>query len=366
LQAWIDQLEGHLERAAALPLHRAIVGHSIAAAELDIAWLSNLADQLQSTVECSSEAQGLMTLSGDLEDYHLPDLIKLISSGQHTGTLTISDGPVLRSITFQGGRPHCAASRVGDRTVTDSERVLANIYELFGWPAGAYVFDQRGCASEGCVLLDLDTRSLMLGGARRLDSWEIIQRTVPSSSAVFEIRGDWRREGEPALIGEEQRVLDALDGSRDIATLSRLISLTEYETSRILYGLYMVDLVQPADPDKGRLRRVFREFAELMCRHALPFRSTPEEASACETEVNRRCQELPVRIENGRIVDETDVDLDAAELAAIYRTFLQTQHKVLGETLGVQVASELRLEVLGKLSPDLRETLEQYGILSAS
>ena len=80
-----------------------------------------------------------------------------------------------------------------------------------------------------------------------------------------------------------------IDGFKDVTAIARSSGFTEFETSKTLYGLYAVGYVQPADPDKSKLRRVFREFAELMCRGALPIRTTPEEASACEHEVNKRC-----------------------------------------------------------------------------
>jgi hypothetical protein len=211
--------------------------------------------------------------------------------------------------------------------------------------------------------LDASVDALILEGARRLDSWDIIQRFVPSSDAVFERRDGARARDALELLGEEQEVLATVDGFKDVTVVARDVGLTEFETCKILYGLYAVDLVQPADPDKGRLRRVFREFAELMCRGALPYRTTPEEATACELEVNRRCEHLPVSISRSQIVDETDASVKADKLAMIYRAFLQTQHQVLSERLGQEVADELREHVLSRISPDLRETLEKYALL---
>ncbi|MCJ7552209.1 MAG: hypothetical protein MUQ30_21270, partial [Anaerolineae bacterium] len=162
---------------------------------------------------------------------------------------------------------------------------------------------------------------------------------------------------------DELRVLAIVDGVKDITTIAGVSDLTEFETSRILYGLYLVDQVGIADPDKSRLKRVFREFAELMCRGAVPYRTSPEEASACEDEVNLRSRDLPVSVRDSRIVDRSDPSLSADALADIYRQFLQTQHAVLGKNLGRVVADELRQQVLGRISPDLRETLEHYALL---
>ena len=64
-----------------------------------------------------------------------------------------------------------------------------------------------------------------------------------------------------------------------------------------------------------------------------------------------------------RIRDETDSNLSSAELAAIYRKFLKTQHTVLSERLGPDVADELQRHVLARISPVLREVLDQYALI---
>ncbi len=46
-----------------------------------------------------------MLRRGDLQDFHLPDLIKPIASGRHSGTLTVTDGVSTRTLSFQEGRP---------------------------------------------------------------------------------------------------------------------------------------------------------------------------------------------------------------------------------------------------------------------
>jgi DNA-binding PadR family transcriptional regulator len=365
LGEWIAELEGRRESANVYPLQRAILDHSIASAQLDIDWLTDIAGQLDAAEDCDPFTGDLMTLRGDLQEFHLPDLVKLIASGKHSGTLVVTAGSLSRTMTFDQGRVHCVGSHVSGKPVVERARVLDDVYQLFRWQQGNYIFDQRGCPREGCAVLECDADSLILEGSRRLDSWEIIQTMIPASDTLLERRDLGSRDHDLELLDVERRILSIVDGSKDITMVARLAELTEFETSRILYGLYLVDLVQPADPDKRRLQRVFREFAELMCRSAIPLRASPEEANDCENEVNRRCRDLPVSIQDGHIDDRTDSNLTAAELAKLYRRFLQTQHNVLGEHFGKEVAQQLRDQVLGKISPSLRETLEQYELLSS-
>jgi DNA-binding PadR family transcriptional regulator len=356
LQEKYDEAEGHL-------LRMAILQHSISIAKLDADWLQNIRQQLDDDETCGTDFDSLMTLQGNLHDFDLPNLMKLIEFGQHGGTLRVASGRMIRSITFQNGQPHCVASQTNGIPEENPDKIMDDVYHLFRWQEGDFTFDQRGCPQVGCRLLTITTDTLILEGARRLDNWDIIQRIVPSSDSLFESCNISEDSETPMLTEDETRILNLVDGFRDVTSIARSSGFTEFETSKTLYGLYAVGYVQPADPDKSKLRRVFREFAELMCRGAIPYRTTPEEASACEQEVNQRCEHLPVRIRNSSIEDQTNMTLSTDELAGIYRTFLQTQHKVLSEHFGRDIANELRQQVLGKISPALLDTIEKYALI---
>jgi hypothetical protein len=306
--------------------------------------------------------RGLMILAGDLRDFHLPDLIKLIVSGRHNGTLAVTDGTSSRTLSFVEGRPVCATSRRSDGEVRDPDQVMNDLYDLFRWQEGAFTFDQRVEPQEGCLVLRTSAENLILAGSRWVDNWKTIQRIVSSLDTVFE-----RREGRVSLEGleltaEEQHVLGALDGLKDVTGLARECELTEFETSKILYGLHAVGLAQPGDLNKIRLRRLFREFAELMCQGTKPYRASPDDF-ACELEVNRRCADLPIRFIAGRIEDQTDPTLRTERLVDVYRAFLQTQRAVVAERFGGHVADRLLQQVLSQISPGLRDALGQYDLL---
>jgi hypothetical protein len=129
-----------------------------------------------------------------------------------------------------------------------------------------------------------------------------------------------------------------------------------------LYGFHAVGLVRPGDRDKIRLRRLFREFAELMCRGTRPYRASPDD-TACEIAVNQRCGDLPVRLITGRIEDHTDPSLQTPKLAEVYRAFLQNQQTVVREWFGDEVAERLFQQVLAQISPGLRDTLSRYDLV---
>jgi DNA-binding PadR family transcriptional regulator len=361
LRRWHTTLEETLEReraARSQPLRVAILEHAAACVQVESEWLSGIIRQTRG--EEVGERRGLMLLTGDLRDFHLPDLIKLIVSGKHSGTLTVTDGVSARTLSIHEGRPVCATSRRADGEIHDPDQVLNDIYDLFRWQEGAFTFDQRMEPQEGCLVLRISAENLILAGSRWVDNWTTIQRVIPSPDTVFE-----RQEGPATdldLTEDERQVFDALDGLKDVTTVARECGLTEFETSKILYGFHAVGLVQPGDRDKIRLRRLFREFAELMCRGTRPYRSSPDDVG-CEVAVNQRCAHLPVRLITGRIEDHTDPALRTDELAKVYQDFLKNQRAVVKGWFGEEVAERLFQQVLSQISPGLRDVLEQYNLV---
>jgi DNA-binding PadR family transcriptional regulator len=365
LLRWSEEIDRVLEEAVAAddqPLRVAVLEHSAACARMERDWLSKQLSQMRGEGGQSGRYEGLMVLKGDLRDVHLPDLIKLVVSGKHSGTLTVTDGNSTRTLSFHEGRPVCATSRRPEGEVRDPERVKNDIYDLFRWQEGAFTLNQRMEPQEGCLVLRMSPANLILSGSRWVDNWTTIQRIVSSPDSVFEWREAGVRPEDLDMTADEQRVLEALDGLKDITDVARECELTEFETSKILYGFHAVGLVQPGDLDKIRLRRVFREFAELMCKGTQPYRAGPEDFS-CEVEVNQRCDDLPVRFITGRIEDRTDPGLRTEKLAEVYRRFLHTQRAVVADRFGKDTAEALREQVFSRVSPGLRNTLKEYELV---
>lgn len=352
------------ERSSGEALQVAILEHAASWTRVETQWLGSIIEHLKGSEAESGEYGGLMQLSGDLHEYHLPNLIKLVASGKHSGTLSVTDGLHTRTISFQEGCPICTTSHRPDGEVDDPERVLKDVYDLFRWQEGTFTLDQRMKPREGCTVLNMSAYDLILAGARWVDNWTTIQQVVPSAEIVFEHRDGPVDASDLALNGVEERVFKALDGLRDVSDVARLCNLTEFEASKTLYGLCTVGLVRPGDRAKIRLRRVFREFAELMCRATLPYRETPND-STCEEQVNRCCEDLPVRFVASRIEDQTDPALSTHDLAETYRTFLSAQQRVVKECFGQAVADELTEQVTARINPSLRGALNEHKLISA-
>lgn len=352
------------ERSSGEALRLAILEHAASWTRVERQWLGSLVKHLRGSGAESGDYGGLMQLSGDLHEFHLPNVVKLVASGKHSGTLSVTDGVHTRTISFREGRPICATSRRPGGEVEDPDQVLKDVYDLFRWQEGTFTLDQRMKPREGCTVLEMSAYDLILAGARWVDNWTTIQQVVPSAEVVFEHRNGTVDAAALTLSDVEEEVFGALDGLRDVSDVARLCNLTEFEASKALYGLCTVGLVRPGDRGKIRLRRVFREFAELMCRATVPYRDSPDDLT-CEEQVNRRCKNLPVRFVASRIEDQTDPGLSTQDLAKTYRAFLSVQQEVVRERFGQDLADQLLEQVEARINPSLRGTLREHNLISS-
>ena len=347
------------------PLHRAILDHTLRFLSMEGQWLEDVIQGVRGGEYPPSEAlaprPGLMVLAGDLSQFHLPDLIRLIAAGKHTGRLTIADGSEARSIGFVEGHPRCVWGERQGKPLASRREALEAVCDLFRWGEGTFQLDQSAACDEGCVSLDLSAEDLILMGCRWVDNWGTIQRLVPSGEAVFEPRLPPEVWDRFALTPGERQLLAALDGERDVEALALSLGWTLFETSKALYGLAAAGLVATADVDRLRLRRAFREVAELLCRSTFAWRTSPDDRT-CEEEVNTCMAGTPLRLREGHLEDETPPATPTEELERLYCEFVRTQLAVISRRFGRENAQKSYQQVLDRLSPDLRAVAARHGL----
>jgi DNA-binding PadR family transcriptional regulator len=362
-----DTLDAERARGGS-PLRLAVLDHGRRYLEMEQAWLADVIRSIEGKDEASyaqtDERRGLMVLSGDLRHYHLPDLIRLIVSGRHSGTLKVTDGTQIRGLTFEEGQPVCATSRRMDEPPSPPlvpEQVLSGLCDLFRWQEGTFTFDQEMGREEWCVPLRMSAEDLILCGCRWVDNWAIIQRLIPSADTIFETGMTAQRMESLSLTDVEEQILAATDGVKDVATIAHELGLTVFEASRTFYCLAAVGVVRTADLDKIRLRRVFREIAELMCSSTTAWRSSPDDRT-CEEEVNERIEHLPLCLNRGRIEDQADPHLNMDSLVELYRAFLLTQLDVVSQRFGRENARQSFERTLRQLAPELQDVAKKYSL----
>lgn len=348
-------------------LRAAVLGHKLRYLKMEHGWLADVLHDIRSeggqSEVLAGPGRGLMILSGDLHHYHLPDLIRLIVSGKHSGTLAVTDGVQRRSLSFEKGRPVCITSgRVGEPPQTDQPRedVLEGICDLFRWQEGKFTFDQRMEQEAWCVPVKMSAEDLILTGCRWVDNWDIIQRLVPSADAIFELGGNAQELDQLTLTAVEKQIVGAVDGVKDVATIARELGLTVFEASRSFYCLAAVGILRTADLDKIRLRRLFREIAELMCSSTVAWRTSAANIT-CEQEVNELTEHLPLHLNRGRIEDRAEPQRKTDEMVEMYRSFLLTQLDVVSRRFGPENARQSFERTLRQLAPELQDVAKRYG-----
>lgn len=349
------------------PLKLAILNHKVRFLEMEKAWLADVIATIREESEAESSGdghQGLMVLNGDLRSFHLPDLLYLIISGRHSGTLRVTDGAEARMLFFAEGKLECASCHhrgAPPAATSCCEEVLAGLCDVFRWQQGRFTFDQGEEPGTGCVPLNCSVEELILRGCRKVDSWDIIQQLVPSDEIIFEVGANVQHLAEMAPTQTEERVVAAVDGVKDVAAIARELDLTLFEASRAFYCLTAIGVLQTADLDKILLRRVFREITELMCQSTVPWRSSPDDR-ACEQEVNERTRSLPILLVDGRIQDQVDRQMETEELKEMYTRFLREQFAVVSRRFGRNNAQQSFERTLRQLAPELQAVAKRHGL----
>lgn len=384
LQKWFASILSHIENTPPEPADSlyTILDHLRRYLTLEQTWLEEIISVVGGGNDQSSKiTPSLMSLSGTLRQYHLPDLIRLIASGRQTGLLQVTDGTLSRSICFTDGQPLGYVCRGGKPTELSPQdngnsqfptedaphepdycEGLDAIFDLFRWQEGSFVFHQAITPSETCQLLNMTAEQLILQGSRWVDNWEIIQQLVPSTETVFETDISMSRMQAMGPTPNELLLYSSLDGIREIPTLAQDLGMTLFEVSRTLYSLAAVGAIRSADKLRLRLRRTFREIAELMCRSTITWRASPDDRE-CEQEVNARCTDIPIQLVDGRIADQTPPDLRTDALISLYKRFLRAQLEVVGNRFGVKRAQLSFNRTIRQLVPELQDAAREAGFL---
>jgi tetratricopeptide (TPR) repeat protein len=244
-----------------------------------------------------------MAIRGSLREASLPDVLQLLALGKKTGCLSIAHKSNFGSIYFTHGKI-CYASivnrrdRLGDimvkngvitqeqldraieaqRTHRDTrvgELLVAQgsirreqleqqvrlqieqaVYALFTWSEGTFNFEPDARPESQDITVSMNPESLLLEGARRVDEWGQIAKKVPSFDIIFEIDHRKLRASGVALEDDQRRVLELIDGRRDVAHIIEDAGLGEFEVGKALFGLVTAGFAHRVGTSKGAKKAV--------------------------------------------------------------------------------------------------------------
>jgi len=236
-----------------------------------------------------------MDLQGNIENFGLPEILHLLSSGQKTGTLGIQKGEEVAMVYFREGQVFYAygprkMTRLGDLLVqqgritpqqlemalaekndTQGHRRLGEIllskqwlshddleaavqhqveeviYETLRWQGGHFKFYEEQFPTDEEITIQISTENLILEGVRRLDEMSRIKASLPAFDQIIRLApAEDGRKKDIALAAEEWNVLTLVDGTRNIYEILELSHTDRLVTLRTLAGLHSAGLVKEA------------------------------------------------------------------------------------------------------------------------
>jgi hypothetical protein len=154
------------------------------------------------------------------------------------------------------------------------------IYRLFRWREGTYHFDRVDDLDyDQAHFTPISSETILMEGARMIDEWPIIERRIRSDRMVLRktesaralslepdslLKDDADFELGPAvgdegaggqgnpitLSREERQVLACVDGRRTVRAICDLVTLSEFDTHRILSDMMTRSLVEDAGAER--------------------------------------------------------------------------------------------------------------------
>ncbi|MBW1744530.1 MAG: DUF4388 domain-containing protein, partial [Deltaproteobacteria bacterium] len=226
-----------------------------------------------------------MSLKGEFETFYLSGLLQLLSHGNKTGVLEVSDGDNKVNIFIKGGIVvHASSSqpefRLGRilraKGIVPAEkvqrclqlavkkkqklgRVLLEegaiskeklkeilryqiteiVSSLFLWETGQFQYRDVSFSVEGELLPQMNTMALLLQASRRIDEWSVIRKQITSDELIFKLSGKTPQKKEITLNKKEWRILALIDGSRTVKDVVEESGLGDFAAHKIVHSLML-------------------------------------------------------------------------------------------------------------------------------
>ncbi|MHB1341490.1 MAG: DUF4388 domain-containing protein [Coriobacteriia bacterium] len=242
-----------------------------------------------------------MALEGNLKDFSIADMFRLLASGRKTGTLYLERSDAQGKVCFKKGRVFFASSnwhreslgrrlvkgavisekqlrqalglqkiqkkekadrRLGQILVDEGyldakvlenfiqEQINDTLFDLFRWEEGQLRFEADETAEEEDIGVSVSVENIIMESSRRLELWSRIRQKIPTLDTEFVMAsapGD--KSMEIHLKPREWMLLCYLHGGRSVQELVQLTGYNDFETARILYGMYAAGLIERVGND---------------------------------------------------------------------------------------------------------------------
>lgn len=241
-----------------------------------------------------------MALEGNLKDFSLTEMFRLLQTGSKSGVLHVTHGDADGVVCFHdglvyhansGGNPEPAGKRLTrlgvisekqlrqaqglmkiqkkdkanrrlgqilvdegylEAPVLESfvrEQVSDALFDLLRLEEGALRFDADSVMAEVDLGIAVPPEAAVAHAEKRLETWNKIKEKIPSLETRFTMAATpGAKSTEIHLKPREWMLLCHLHGSRSVADLVELTGYSDFDTARILYGMYAGGLIEKVGP----------------------------------------------------------------------------------------------------------------------
>jgi hypothetical protein len=235
-----------------------------------------------------------LSISGNLEEATVPELIRGIVRGADSAVLVIEGDGSTNTVCFKDGRlvfasttdpdlrlPElflrtgqidvekyqeaaqratgknpgavlCELGYIGpDELVRGVEKQVREIIvRIFNWRAGSYHLTFGGAFPRDMIVLQLPTDRVILDGISKIDRWSRISSGIRDIDATIRrTPGQDSRLYNLELTEEEHGIFNLCDAPFTVRELCRMSYLSDFETCRVVWGLLCVNLLEEVRPE---------------------------------------------------------------------------------------------------------------------
>lgn len=236
-----------------------------------------------------------VALEGNLTDFSLADMFRLLQSGAKTGILQVRRDDESAVVCFREGLVYFAGDELvlepaGKRLVHSGvisekqlrqargllkiqkrdkagrrlgqiladegyveasvleqfvrDQVSDTLFDLLRWDSGELRFEPGREIADADIGIAIPVDDALEDAGRRLEMWERIREKIPSMDTRFAMAsGPGTMSGDIHLKPREWLLLCHLHGGRSVAELSVLTGYNDFEVARVLYGMHASGLI---------------------------------------------------------------------------------------------------------------------------
>jgi len=206
-----------------------------------------------------------MPLTGNIETFHITNVLQLLHNDQKTGILKVSWKDETITVYIREGNIINATkshekNRLGDllikhgvinekqlkeclktskkqniplgKVVVEKEYATAKslgkiifkqaenaIFDMFFWEKGEFEYNDTEFSTKGMVIKKINIMSTILEATRRVDEIYVLKKQIPREDIVFMVSGTLRNGSEIKLTPDEWSVLALIDGKISVKTI---------------------------------------------------------------------------------------------------------------------------------------------------